>query len=72
MKNNTGVNYTPYQMRLPIEISKIIDVDDPVLSFREVMDHIDLSKYFADRKVCRTGRPGCDAEKLLAERHSCI
>ena len=65
MKNNTEVNYTPYQLRLPIEISKIIDVDDPVLSFREVMDHIDLSKYFADRKVSRTGRPRCDSEKLL-------
>ena len=39
--------------------------DEPVLSFREVMDHIDLSKYFADRKVCGTGQPRCDSEKLL-------
>ena len=65
MKNNTESYYRPYQLKLPIEISKIIDVEDPVLSFREVVDHIDLSKYFADRKDCRTGRPRCDCVKLL-------
>ena len=65
MKNNTESYYRPYQMKLPIEISKIIDVEDPVLSFREVVDHIDLSKYFADRKDCRTGCPRCDCVKLL-------
>jgi len=65
MKNNTGDYYRPYQLKLPIEISKIIDMEDPVLSFREVVDHIDLNKYFADRKDCRTGRPRCDRVKLL-------
>ena len=29
------------------------------------MDHIDLSQYFADDKECKTGRPKCDAQKLL-------
>ena len=29
------------------------------------MDHIDLSGYFVEKKGCKTGRPRCDAEKLL-------
>ena len=29
------------------------------------MDHIDLSKYFVEAKGYKTGRPKCDAEKLL-------
>jgi len=65
MKNHTTeVYYTPYQLKLPLEISLIIDADDPVYTFSEVMDHIDLSKYFAE-KGCKMGRPRCDAVKLL-------
>lgn len=51
-------------MKLPLEISKIIEISDPVYSFSEIVDHIDLSKYFAG-KGCRTGRPRCDSIKLL-------
>ena len=29
------------------------------------MDHIDLTKYFVDGKDYKTGRPRCDAQKLL-------
>jgi len=65
MKNHTtGDYYTPYQLKLPLEISTIIDADDPVCSFSEVMDRIDLSKYLAE-KGCKTGRPRCDAVKML-------
>ena len=65
MKNiTTEEYYTPYQLKLPLEISKIIDADDPVCTFSEVVDHIDLSKYFAG-KGSRMGRPRCDAVKLL-------
>ena len=65
MKNfYTEEYYTPYQLKLPLEISKIIDADDPVCTFSEVMDHIDLSKYFVE-KGRRMGRPRCDAEILL-------
>ena len=42
----------------------IIDVSDPVYSFSEVMDRMDLGKHLAV-KECRTGRPRYDAEKLL-------
>ena len=49
---------------MPLEISQIIEISDPVYSFTEVMDHIDLKKYFAE-KGCRMGRPRYDAVKLL-------
>jgi len=55
---------TPYQLRLPLDLEKIIDLNDPIYTFSEVMDHIDLSSYFVE-KGCRMGRPRCDAVKLL-------
>lgn len=64
-KNNTLCEYiTPYQLKLPLELSVIIDVDDPIYTFCEVMSHIDLSKYFAE-EGCKMGRPRCDEDKLL-------
>ena len=36
---------TPYQLKFPIEIEKIIETTDPVYTFCEVIDHIDLNKY---------------------------
>ena len=64
INHTTNVNYTVRQLKLPLEIEKLIDISDPVYSFCEVMDHIDLSKYFVE-KGCKTGRPRCDAQKLL-------
>lgn len=65
-KKNTISNLycTPYQLKLPLDLSRIIDINDPVYTFSEVVDHIDLSSYFAG-KGCRMGRPRCDAVKLL-------
>ena len=65
LTNNTDNNYTIRQLKLPLEIEKIIDIADPVYTFCEVMDHIDLTPYFVDDKDCKTGRPRCDAQKLL-------
>lgn len=62
--NNTKDNYTVRQLKLPLEIEKLIDISDPVYTFCEVMDHIDLSSYFVE-KGCKTGRPRCDEQKLL-------
>lgn len=63
LNNNTSINYTMRQLKLPLEIEKIIDLSDPVYTFCEVMDHIDLSRYFVE-KGYKTGRPRCDAQKL--------
>ena len=61
---NTNDNYTARQLKLPLQIEKLIDISDPVYTFCEVMDHIDLSRYFVE-KGYKTGRPRCDEQKLL-------
>ena len=65
LTKNTNSNYTVRQLKLPLEIEKIIDISDPVYTFCDVMDHIDLSRYFVEEKGYKTGRPRCDADKLL-------
>ena len=64
LTNHTTGDYTIRQLKLPLEIEKIIDIADPVYTFCEVMDHIDLSRYFVEKDY-KTGRPGCDKQKLL-------
>lgn len=64
MKNISQVYYTPYQLKIPLEISTIIEFSDPVYSFCEVMNHIDLKKYLAV-KESRTGRKCYDQLILL-------
>ena len=65
MKNhNTKVYSTPIQLKLPVDLERIIKINDPVYSFSEVMAHIDLKKYFVGKEH-ETGRPRYDREKLL-------
>ena len=56
--------YTPRQLKLSLEIEKLIDVSDSVYTFCEVMNHIDLSGYFVANEY-KTGRPWYDKQKLL-------
>ena len=65
INHKTNNNYTARQLKLPLEIEKIINISDPVYTFCDVMDHIDLTPYFVEVKGYKTGRPRCDAEKLL-------
>ena len=56
MKNHINkVYYTPYQLKLPPIIEKIIEISDPVYTFNEVFRHIDLNKHLAVKKsrICR-------------------
>lgn len=64
INKNTNDNYTVRQLKLPLENEKLIDISDPVYTFCEAMDHIDLSKYFVE-KGYKTSRPRCDEQKLL-------
>ena len=57
-------NNTIYQLKLPVEISAIIEISDPIYAFCEVMDCIDLRKYFAAPES-RTGRKRYNPEILL-------
>ena len=63
-KTTPGNNCTPRQLKLPLDLEKIINISDPVYTFCDVMDHIDLTPYFAG-KGCKTGHPRCEANKLL-------
>ena len=64
MKNQLQEYNTPYQLKFPIEIEKIIETTDPVYTFCEVIDHVDLNKYLTT-KDSRLGRPRYDEETLL-------
>ena len=58
------INNTTYQLKLPVEISTIIEITDPVYTFCEIMDCIDLRKYLAV-KESKTGRKRYNSEILL-------
>ncbi len=64
MKNQSQNNYTPYQLKLPVDLERIIEISDPVYTFCEVMDHIDLNKYLVVEEH-KTGRPKYDRVTLL-------
>lgn len=49
---------------MPVDMEKMIEVDDPVYSYNEVLCHIDLNRYFVEEDH-KTGRPTYDREKLL-------
>ena len=55
---------TPYQLKLPLEIEKIIEISDPVYTFCEVFNQIDLKRYLVIKEN-RTGRKRFDSETLL-------
>lgn len=65
MKKNITREYnTPYQLKLPLEIEKIIENSDPVYTFCEVLNQIDLKRYLVVKEN-RTGRKRFDSETLL-------
>ena len=55
---------TPYQLKLPLKIEKIIEISDPVYTFCEVLNQIDLKRYLVVKEN-RTGRKRFDSETLL-------
>ena len=50
---------TPYQLKLPVDLERKIEIFDPVYTFCEVIDHIDLRKYLTE-KDSRLGRKRYD------------
>ncbi len=61
---NSEMHYTPIQLKLPMDMARIIETSDPVYSFNEVMEHVDLNRYFAG-KESKTGRPRRDRVTML-------
>jgi len=43
-------------MRISVDLEKIIENSDPIYTFNEIMEQINLYKYFAE-KGSKTGRP---------------
>ncbi len=56
--------YTPYQLKLPVDLERKIEIFDSVYTFCEVIDHIDLRKYLTE-KDSRLGRKRYDEITLL-------
>ena len=69
LNNNTNGNYTMRQLKLPLEIEKLIDISDPVYTFCEVMDHIDLSRYFVEKGRSEERRVGKECRSRWSPYH---
>ena len=37
--------YTPIQMKISVDLEIIIEISDPIYTFNEIMDKVDLKKY---------------------------
>ena len=57
-------NYTTYQLKMPVDIEKNIEITDAVFTLAEVVDRIDLRRFLAV-KDSRMGRARYDGMKLL-------
>lgn len=57
-------HFTPIQLKFPVDLEKIIEISDPIYTFNEVMEQIDLQKYFVEEGN-KMGRPRFDSVKLL-------
>ena len=55
---------TPIQMKIPVDLRKIIEISDEIYTFIEIMNQIDLMKY-VEIKESNIGRPRFDVIKLL-------
>jgi transposase len=65
LKNKYNQRYcNTIQLKIPVDLEKIIEISDPIYTFNEIMEQIDLYKYFVG-KGNRTGRPRFDCIKLL-------
>lgn len=51
MKNQLQVYYTPIQLKMPVDMEMLIEVDDPVYSFNMEEGYQALRKI---KKLCRT------------------
>lgn len=63
-QNHTTVNCNPRQLKLPLDLERIIDISDPVYSFSEVVDCIDFTEFFAIKER-KTGRPRYNPTTML-------
>ena len=41
--------YNTIQLKFPVDLEKIIEISDPIYTFNEIMEQIDLQKYFVEK-----------------------
>ena len=63
--NNTNTYYSPKQGRLPLFITDILDICDPVLAFDRIMEEIEIAKYLKPEPSKKMGRPGYNRVNML-------
>ena len=63
--NNTKHYYSPKQARLPLFITDILDICDPVLTFDKIMEEIGINKYLKPEPYNKLGRPGYNRVNML-------
>lgn len=56
--------YNTYQLKIPVDLERILEISDPVYTFCEVLDSIDLYKYLVEKERGK-GRPRYDSCTLL-------
>ena len=63
--NNTSNYYNPKQGRLPLYITDILDICDPVLAFDKIMEEIRIEQYLKPQPYNKLGRPGYNRVNML-------
>lgn len=63
--NNTNTYYNPKQGRLPLFITDVLDICDPVLAFDRIMEEIEIAKYLKPEPSHKIGRPGYNRVNML-------
>ena len=56
MKNAPQKYYTPRQGHLPVFLSEYLSITDPVITFDQFMEGIEINKYLKKLPEQRTGR----------------
>ena len=62
---NTIFHYSPKQGRLPLFITDILDICDPVLAFDKIMEEIGIEQYLKPEPYNKLGRPGYNRVNML-------
>lgn len=63
--SNSQFDSNTFQLQLPLNLGTKIDIFDPVVTFREVLEGVNLKKYLV-KHTCETrGRDGYNPETLL-------
>ena len=66
MKNYTERNYNTEQGRLPVYISEMLDIYDPVIVFDQIMEEIGIEKYLKSEQAWTwLGRPRYNRVRML-------